>query len=160
MDYLAKDLAHIAVPLLRAACDRAAQSARGMPYASDILACAAAIVEDRQRAAEPVRMAGRHQASPDLDGLAVKAREYNRANADIGSPFRWTDAMQVFAVGATGERRATRDDGSIIEPWLGEDKQWHPPAGDSGALGAAYRRHGAHYRVLAGNIVDTREALA
>ena len=157
MDYLAKDLAHLTVPLLRAACDRAAQSARGMPYASEILACAAAIVEERQRAIEPVHMAGRHQPSPDLDGLAIKAREYNRANADIGSPYRWTDAMQVFAIGSLGERRATRDDGSIIEPWLGEDQQWHPPAGDGPALAAAYRQHGAHFQIRGGSIVDTRE---
>lgn len=47
---LARDCAHIAPALLRKACDRAAQSARGLPYASEILQHAAAIVEERQRA--------------------------------------------------------------------------------------------------------------
>lgn len=114
MDYLAKDLAHIAVPLLRAACDRAAQSARGMPYASEILACAATIVEERQRAADPVQAQPFATVERDLDKLAVVARAYNRENAGAGNLMRWTDTMQPFRIGDPGEKRFTNSNGAVI----------------------------------------------
>jgi len=49
---LAKDCAALAPGLLRKACDRVAQTARGLPYASEILTAAATIVAERQ-AAQP-----------------------------------------------------------------------------------------------------------
>ena len=51
---LAKDCAALQPGLLRKACDRAAQTARGLPYASEILTAAATIVAERQ-AAQPGR---------------------------------------------------------------------------------------------------------
>ena len=164
MDYLAKDCAHITVPLLRAACDRAAQSARGMPYASEILGHAAVIVEERQTAA--ARAATPHgrpvPIDPRADALTEKSRQYNRENADIGSPVRWSTSMDIFIIGDLGERRATRADGSIIEPWFkpatpGQQggNSWHPPEGATAELSAAYREHGARFAVVRGEIVES-----
>jgi hypothetical protein len=114
MDYLAKDLAHLAVPLLRAACDRAAQSARGMPYAAEIIDCAKAIIEDRQRVAGPVNDARNSTVDRNIGKLAGLAREYNLDNQRKGSPMRWTDAMQLFRIGDPGERRWTNANGEVV----------------------------------------------
>lgn len=121
VEYLEKDVAHIAVPLLRAACDRAAQSARGLPYASEILACATAVVEDRQRAVEAdARQRGapiQHGPKSQDEERVELSRQYNRDNAAIGQPIRWTKDMEMFRIGDPGEKRWTRDDGSVTGPW-------------------------------------------
>lgn len=118
LEYLAKDCAHIAVPLLRAACDRAAQVARGLPYASEILACAAQIVEERQRAkayegatfnsdGEIINRAPDAQLGDPGDNVE-RCRERNMQLMREGATYR------VFPVGAYNTGRVqVEDDGAI-----------------------------------------------
>jgi hypothetical protein len=76
LEYLAKDTAHIAVALLRAACDRVAQTARGLPYASEILTAATQIVEERQRVQPSERTVH------DSDGVIDGEREIGELTAE------------------------------------------------------------------------------
>lgn len=119
LEYLANDTAHIAVPLLRAACDRVAQTARGLPYASEILTAATAIVEERQRVNpnERVRvnadgeiMEGRQDAQIGDPGENVeRCKDRNRQLMREGATYR------VFPVGAHNAGRVqVVDDGAIV----------------------------------------------
>lgn len=116
VEYLEKDTAHLAVPLLRAACDRAAQSARGLPYASEIINCAAVVVEERQRAKDRTTPTQQGFVSSD-EKRAELSRQYNRENMSSGNPVRWTEKMEAFRPDAPGETRWTREDGSIAGDW-------------------------------------------
>lgn len=150
LDFLAHDTAHLATGLLRKACDRAAQSARGLPYASEIIACATAIIEERQRVEGviDVRAGG-------VDARAENYRRSNRDNADKGSPVRWTDEGEAFRIGAPGEKRCTRADGSVCAPWFGDQTQtWLPPTPeDADLMNASFERYGSPYRVRDGRVV-------
>lgn len=123
LEYLAKDCAHLAVPLLRAACDRVAQTARGLPYASEIIAAATQLVEERQRAP---RYAG---TTVNDDGEIItprgdvpigdpgenveRCRERNRQLAREGASWR------VFPVGAHNMGRVqVVDDGVIVPDYI------------------------------------------
>jgi hypothetical protein len=55
LELLAKDCAHISPALLRAACDRVAPTAPGLPYARSLLEAAAQIVDERRRMQEPIQ---------------------------------------------------------------------------------------------------------
>ena len=150
LDFLAHDTAHLATGLLRKACDRAAQSARGLPYASEIIACATAIIEERQR------VDGVINVGAGVVGASAEAyRRSNRANSDSGNPVRWTDEGEAFRIGAPGEKRCTRADGSVCAPWFGDQTQtWLPPTPDDADLmNAAYERYGSPYRVRDGRVV-------
>lgn len=135
-----------------------------LPSAGELHEAADAIMTERaamQMAAqrrddprEPRPMAG--GGTPD--GKANAARRYNIDNTATGNPMRWTDNMDVFRIGETGERRATREDGSVIEPWFGDDKQWRTPKGDENAWSRAHEAHDTHYALRGGVIVDTRAA--
>lgn len=123
----------------------------GLPGASEVIQLCKDIL-DRNKL-EPV--------AGELDTRGKTARCYNIDNASTGSPFRWTKDMELFRIGDLGERRASRDDGSIIEPWFkrgepgsGDGNTWHPPEGCTNLLNAAYERHGSRYRVVAGQIVE------
>lgn len=117
LDFLAQDTAHIGVPLLRAACDRVAQTARGLPYASEILAAATAIVEERQRV-HPKDRTGVTAAGEIIDdaerpiGQARdnigRCMERNQYLARVGADYR------VFPVGEHSMGKVqVRDNGTI-----------------------------------------------
>ena len=120
LELLAKDCAHLAVPLLRAACDRAAKDARGLPYAVTVLEHATSIVAERQQfARDSVRVASGLPPKGDgfrsrEDELRDLSREYNRDNAAKGSPLRWSETMATFRIGDPGEKRSTNDNGEVI----------------------------------------------
>lgn len=115
LDLLTRDTAHLAPALLRKACDLASQTARGLPYASEILNAAAVIVEERQRVAERIgRDNGTHQGPMTrVELLAERAHEYNLDNMRKGSPLRWTDGMELFSLAAPGEKRRCQGDGTV-----------------------------------------------
>lgn len=116
LEYLVADTAHLPVPLLRRACQRVSQSARGLPYASEIIEAAAEIVNQRA-AAEKRTDPARASAQTTREGrLSETARSYNRDNAMKGSPIRWTDDMQSFSIGDPGEKRRTDIDGAVVWP--------------------------------------------
>lgn len=120
LEYLANDTAHIAVALLRAACDRVAQTARGLPYASEILTAATAIVEERQRVnpSERVRVnadgeiiGGGHDAQIGDHGENVeRCKERNRQLMRDGASYR------VFPVGRYNAGRVQVVDDDVIVP--------------------------------------------
>jgi hypothetical protein len=110
LEYLAKDTAHIAVGLLRQACDRVAQTARGLPYASEILTAATAIVEERQRVNPQDRMTvnGDGEFVPPGDNVE-RCMEHNRQLARDGARYR------VFPIGNQGMGCVpVEDDGAIV----------------------------------------------
>lgn len=116
----------------------------GLPGASEIIERCKDIL-DRDKPAP---------AAGEPDARTKAARRHNIDNASKGSPLRWTSGMELFRIGEVGERRACRDDGSIIEPWFNSETcTWHPPEGCGDLLDAAYERYGARYRVIAGQIV-------
>jgi hypothetical protein len=118
LEYLAKDTAHIAVGLLRQACDRVAQTARGLPYASEILTAATAIVEERQRVNPNDRMTVNSDgefinpgdmAIGDPGENVERCKERNRQLAHDCATYR------VFPVGRYNAGRVqVEDDGAIV----------------------------------------------
>jgi hypothetical protein len=120
LEYLAKDTAHIAVGLLRQACDRVAQTARGLPYASEILTAATAIVEERQRVNPHDRMSvnsdGEIITGRDADYIGdpgdnvERCRERNRQLMREGATYR------VFPVGRYNAGRVQVVDDGVIVP--------------------------------------------
>lgn len=108
-ELLARDCASLQAGLLRKACDRVAQSARGMPYASEIHAAAAAIVEERQRAqAAPERTAG-DNAPGGISGLNIALIERNRHI--IATNFRFSDGKEHRWVNDNGVPKLVRVSG-------------------------------------------------
>lgn len=163
LDYLADDTCHLAVPLLRAACDRAAQSARGLPYASEIINQATAIVEERQRQADRASNPMGGQASaPDSRTAAYYAG--NVAALQRGGKCMMTGAGEMFKLGDLGERRGVRYDGSIIEPWFhhkADDSDpiaqgWWCKQEDARMLAESYSNSNAPYR-MAGCMVTEHD---
>ncbi len=160
VEYLEKDVAHLAVPLLRAACDRAAQSARGLPYASEIINQATAIVEERQRvmerASNPV---GGQTSAPDAKTAAYYAG--NVAAMQRGSRFMQTKDGEMFELGSFGERRGVRNDGSVIEPWFHHEQPndtitrgWWCKNEDAANLAHCFARFGSPYRMDGAKVVE------
>jgi hypothetical protein len=110
LDFLASDTAHLAVPLLRAACDRVAQTAKGLPYASEIIAAATQIVEERQR----VQTAA-DRSAPGGVQMGDRAAAYaniNRQQLAAGRRMFFTDAGEWF-VEAPHEPRRVNPDGTV-----------------------------------------------
>jgi len=119
LEYLAKDTAHIAVGLLRQACDRVAQTARGLPYASEILTAATAIVGERQRVNPNERQ------TVNSDGEFI-----NPGDVPIGHPGENVErckerncqlardgaAYRVFPVGRFNMGRVQVEDDNAIAP--------------------------------------------
>jgi hypothetical protein len=157
LDYLANDTAHIAVPLLRAACDRVAQTAKGLPYASELLAAAAQLVEERQRV-QPSGTSGQATATND------RAAAYHRANVACmakGMRVMQTDDGELFKLGDRGDRRGIRPDGSAIVPFFRHDGQvegvpagWYVRQEDVAALARCYSEYGANYELRGAKIVE------
>jgi hypothetical protein len=118
LDFLASDTAHLAVPLLRAACDRVAQTAKGLPYASEILTAATAIVEERQRVNPNDRQTVNSDgefinpgdvAIGDPGENVERCKERNRQLMREGATYR------VFPVGRYNAGRVqVEDDGAIV----------------------------------------------
>lgn len=107
LEYLAKDTAHIAVSLLRQACDRVAQTARGLPYASEIIAAATQIVEERQR----VQVAA-DRSAPGGVQMGDRAAAYaniNRQQLAAGRRLFFTDSGDQFMEGPQEPRRVMPD---------------------------------------------------
>jgi hypothetical protein len=135
-----------------------------LPSAGELHEAADAIMSDRAAMQNAAQRREDPQAPRPMtgggtpDGKASAARRYNIDNAAKGSPFRWTDGMDAFRIGDPGERRATREDGSVIEPWFGDDKHWRTPKGDEGAWSRCHAAHETHYELRGGVILDTRAA--
>lgn len=108
LDFLASDTAHLAVPLLRAACDRVAQTAKGLPYASEIIAAATAIIEERQRVTQREATGGQ----PVMGDRAAAFANINRQQLAHGKRLFFTAAGETFMEGL-GERRRVRSDGTV-----------------------------------------------
>ena len=107
LDFLANDTAHLAVPLLRAACDRVAQTAKGLPYASEIIAAATQIVEERQR----VQTAA-DRSAPGGVQMGDRAAAYaniNRQQLAAGRRMFFTDTGEQFMEGPHEPRRVNPD---------------------------------------------------
>lgn len=93
-ELLARDCAGLQSGLLRKACDRAALSAKGLPFASEILAAATAIVEERQAA-----QARDHQ--PEQRMASDRERRMREANLRLmeqGRPFRYHGDWQAVSI--------------------------------------------------------------
>ena len=158
LDYLANDLAHLAVPLLRAACDRVALTARGLPYASEIIAAATQIVEERQRAA--VRDKTAATSGPSMGDKAAAYAMSNLAHIAKGGRVMQTADGSEFKLGDRGERRGIRPDGSAIEPFFRHEGEvegvpagWYVRQDDVAALAQCYRQYDAEYRLSGAKIV-------
>lgn len=118
LELLAKDAAHIAVPLLRAACDRAAITARGLPYVSEILAHASDIVAERQRAVEAA-----HHFEQSRTGRALLSpgeQSMRQANLDLiqrGHRARWAmtpgGRYELFDVSGSSAVHRCNGDGTV-----------------------------------------------
>lgn len=164
LDFLANDTAHLAVPLLRAACDRVALTARGLPYASEIITAATQIVEERQRAA--VRDKATTTAGPAMGDKAAAYALANLAHIVKGGRVMQTADGETFKLGDKGERRGIRPDGSTIEPWHAKDPgeakgHFRCRSEDRHALERCYREYDADFRVLENcKIVWTHEKQA
>jgi hypothetical protein len=105
LDFLASDTAHLAVPLLRAACDRVAQTAKGLPYASEIITAATAIVEERQRVTQCEATGGQ----PVMGDRAAVYANINRQQLAAGRKLFFTDAGDQFMEGPQEPRRVMPD---------------------------------------------------
>ena len=105
LDFLASDTAHLTVPLLRAACDRVAQTAKGLPYASEIIAAATAIVEERQRVTQCEATGGQ----PVMGDRAAVYANINRQQLAAGRKLFFTDAGDQFMEGPQEPRRVMPD---------------------------------------------------
>jgi len=158
LDFLASDTAHLAVPLLRAACDRVAQTAKGLPYASEIITAATAIIEERQRA----------QVSADrgaLGGVQIgdKAAAYHCANAAClakGMKVMQTDDGELFKLGDKGERRGIRPDGSAIVPFFRHEGEvegvpagWYVRQEDAATLTRCFQQYEADFHLAGARVL-------
>lgn len=95
LNLLTRDCAGLNPALLRKACDRAVQTAKGLPYASEILAAAREIVEERQQAqAAQARETGQ-PAESDRDRAM---RAHNLKLQAEGRPFRYHGNWQAVSV--------------------------------------------------------------
>lgn len=95
LNLLTRDCAGLNPALLRKACDRAAQTAKGLPYASEILAAAAEIVAERQQAqAAQAREAGQ----PCESDRERAMRAHNLKLQADGRPFRYHGNWQAVSI--------------------------------------------------------------
>jgi hypothetical protein len=165
LELLASDCAEIAPSLLRDACDMVARDAKGLPYASEILAAARHLVEERQRIQAATE---RTQYSGPMVQPGDKAGAYRAANLralQSGARVMQADDGSLFRLGDPGERRGVRGDGSVIEPFFhhrkGDDdtipQAWFCRQEDAAALARCYAEHGAGY-VLRGAMIVERGA--
>lgn len=128
-ELLARDTAALQPGLLRKAADRVAQSARGLPFASELLEAARLIVEERQRAQQPADAA----PSPETelaDMLAARNRDLDRLGVRgfDGELWRWVvqngraDQVRVSGKGA----RARCDEGGRVQlaTWCPKTREW------------------------------------
>lgn len=162
LDLLTRDTAHLAPGLLRKACDLASQTARGLPFASELINAAAVIVEERQRATERANGTAGHASGPDSRTAAYYAG--NVAALQRGGKCMMTGAGEMFKLGDLGERRGVRYDGSIIEPWFhhkADDSDpiaqgWWCKQEDARMLAESYSNSNAPYR-MAGCMVTEHD---
>jgi hypothetical protein len=150
LELLARDTAHLAPALLRKACDLAAQTARGMPYASELLNAAATIIEHRQAATRD----DRPTRSTQLGDKEAAYASGNLTALGKGMRLMMTSKGDGFRLGDIGERRGIRDNGSAIEPWFhhsadgdGIPSGWYCLKPDASVLADCYRQSRAPFRM-------------
>jgi hypothetical protein len=150
LELLASDCSQIPPTLLRDACDRAALLAKGLPYVSEILACAKLIVEERHHAAtsdaqlQKSRSSRREEAYAASNRDAVAKGEFGRITAD----------RQYFKMDDPWERRGCRSDGTVIEPRFDEvARSWIVSEIDKAVLAQQYLTHNRVWRVCGNEIV-------
>jgi len=126
LELLAHDTSSLATPLLRKACDRAAQRSRFLPFAADILQAAAEIVEERQ--------AQQHRDFPDAQRQqrANTTREDNLRLMMANAPMRWIDVegkWSLVSVGGPGSAHRCNGDGKVSGMIFREGKvEWEKAA--------------------------------
>jgi hypothetical protein len=150
LELLAWDCRHVPADLLREACDRAALKAKGLPYASEILAYVEDLREERHRS--QLGSADRQQTSGSVASQAYAAR--NREAAEQNAPGRLTSDREFFLMNDCNETRGCRADGTVIEPRF--DAQLHARSADERdlpLLAEQYAQFRRKYRVSGRRIV-------
>jgi hypothetical protein len=152
LELLASDCSHISPTLLRAACDRVALQAKGLPYASEILACAKLIIEERDRAATPDAQFHQSRSTQRREAYAARNRDA-AANGELG---RITADRQFFRMDDPWELRGCRSDGTVIEPRFDDvARSWVVSETDIAVLEQQYLTHDRVWRVC-GNAIGRR----
>lgn len=117
---LARDTAALQPGLLRKACDRAAQSARGLPYASEILEAARAIVEERQaaQASAPI--------PPGQSGQPWGARSFPHAAFQPGSAEhrQWITEVNLYQAHHQRPTRLVLDNNALQSQMVTLGPDW------------------------------------
>lgn len=128
-ELLAQDCASLQSGLLRKACDRAAQSARGLPYAAEILAAAKAIVEERQ-AAQAATASPESPVDRQAQSLADRNRHLDAAGfrfAD-GDMHRWAlvnGKPELVRCSGKGARARYNGFGQVqLAHWSDRYREW------------------------------------
>lgn len=109
-ELLAKDCAALRPGLFRKACERVVLTARGLPYAAEILEAARQIVAEHD-AAQAAEARGRGER-PAQAGLVQTLLERNRLLAERNGPHRW-----VIRDGRATDVTVRHWDGSADKVW-------------------------------------------
>lgn len=150
LELLAWDCRHVPADLLREACDLAATTAKGLPYASEILVCVEQIERERRRVGASDLQTASFSGVESYSTYAAPNREAAEQNA----PGRITRDHQLFCMDDPNEMRGCRPDGTVIQPWfdwvLGA---WSADERDLSLLAEQYEKHGRTLKVCDRRIV-------
>lgn len=164
LELLAVDCSEISPALLREAGDRVARESPYLPKASEILAAAREIVEERQRIQAASERHRAFEAGRPVQ-IGDKAAAYAMANVRAmqqGMRCMQTADGSLFKLGDRGERRGVRPDGTAIEPFFHHHKGegdtipqgWYCKQEDVSALSRCYAEYGAGYMLRGAMIIE------